>query len=182
LKPTLIELCKQGDRNGFKELYGQYVDLVYATAFKITHNVDMAKDATQQVFTQAFKNIKTFRSDSEIGTWLYRIASNISLDAIKHDKRTVQLFQENEASAESKSFGLTERNRPIAKIHTERIFAEMLTMFSRDIVQTFWLFTMEDVEQKEIAAIQSIALVTVKQRLARVRDWLQKRFTREDFE
>lgn len=70
----LIFRCQHGDPNAFAELYNQYKNKVFGTAFHFVRNQTLAEDITQEVFISVFQNISGLRNPSAFRTWLYRIA------------------------------------------------------------------------------------------------------------
>ena len=83
-QPELIEQLQQGDESAFKKLVDEWQDMVYNTALGIVQNADDADDITQEVFIQMYQSISSFKGESKISTWLYRITVSKSLD---HEKR-----------------------------------------------------------------------------------------------
>ena len=76
----LIERSRSGDTEAFSSLVGRYEDRIYRLAKTVCAGLSAeADDVYQDTFVTAFKKLKNFRGDSELGTWLYRIASNICL-------------------------------------------------------------------------------------------------------
>jgi RNA polymerase sigma-70 factor (ECF subfamily) len=74
-------------------LVGEYADRVYAIALRITGSPEEAEDATQDVFLSAFRHRDRFRSESNVGTWLYRIAVNAALQIVRK-RRPVEPLEE----------------------------------------------------------------------------------------
>jgi RNA polymerase sigma factor (sigma-70 family) len=67
----------------FEQLYQQYVKLVYNLALQYCQNTQDAEEITQDVFLKVHQKLSTFKHDSNVKTWIYRIAINTSLDFIK---------------------------------------------------------------------------------------------------
>ena len=63
-----------------------YYDRVYPIVLRMVANEDMAKDLTQEVFLRAWEKRESFRGDADIGTWLYRIAVNVTLTYLSRNK------------------------------------------------------------------------------------------------
>jgi len=83
----LIEQLKRGDEAAFKTIVEQWKDLVYNTSLGIVQNETEAEDITQDVFIKVFENISSFKGESKLSTWLYRIATTTSLDHLRSKKR-----------------------------------------------------------------------------------------------
>jgi len=79
----LVSRAKNGNREAFASLYELYKEKVYSTYLRMTRDVAEAEDLTQEAFMQAFRKLATFRGDSLFSTWLYRVALNTVLMAIR---------------------------------------------------------------------------------------------------
>src|SRR5712692_3192647 len=82
----LVEDFKHGKVEGFNELVKRYQQRVYWIARRIMGSHHEADDVTQNVFVRVYESLKKFRSDSSFYTWLYRVATNISLNALRKKK------------------------------------------------------------------------------------------------
>jgi RNA polymerase sigma-70 factor (ECF subfamily) len=71
----------------FEEIYKQFSRLVFNLALQYVQNTEDAEEITQDVFLTVHKSLKLFQQNSEIHTWIYRIAINKSLDFIKAKNR-----------------------------------------------------------------------------------------------
>lgn len=83
----IISGIKEGDEKCFKELVDKHQGLVLNTCNSFLHNVADAEDLAQDVFITVLKSISSFKGDSKISTWLYRIATNKSLNYIRDTKK-----------------------------------------------------------------------------------------------
>ena len=82
-----IQKLKAGDRTAFNELVLLYGKKVINTCYRFLLDKQDAEDIAQEVFIEVFQSIKTFRAESELSTWIYRIAATKSLDEIKKRNR-----------------------------------------------------------------------------------------------
>jgi RNA polymerase sigma-70 factor (ECF subfamily) len=74
----LIARSKKGDADAFSALVSRYEDRIFNLAHKVCAGMPAeAEDVYQETFLTAFKKLSHFRADSNLGTWLYRIASNL---------------------------------------------------------------------------------------------------------
>ena len=91
-------------RNEFDKWLEEYHDMIYATIYRMTRNEDDASDLTQDVFLRAYKKRKSFRGESSPGTWLTRIALNLTYNFLKRNKSGKwQEMKEEEHKAEQKT-------------------------------------------------------------------------------
>jgi RNA polymerase sigma-70 factor (ECF subfamily) len=87
----MIEACRQGDREAFRQLFEIYNDRVWSIALHFTGNETSARDITQQVFLKLFTSIGQFRYDARFATWLYRLVINACLDEQRRHRRFISL-------------------------------------------------------------------------------------------
>ncbi len=82
----LIDKIRSGDQAAFKELFDTYHKSVFRLCLRMLRNSQEAEDMTQDVFLKVFLQIKKFRGESSISTWLYRIAVNLCLNHLRRKK------------------------------------------------------------------------------------------------
>jgi RNA polymerase sigma-70 factor (ECF subfamily) len=90
-KPTdreLVEQTKAGDNQAFGVLVSRYQRRIFRLAFHLVRTGAEAEDVTQETFVRAYQAIDRFDGRSEPFTWLYRIAVNLSLNALRARKQT----------------------------------------------------------------------------------------------
>lgn len=87
----LIDALKKGSPEAFRTLAEQYSQKVVSTCYSFVKNAADAEDVAQDVFLEVYQSIRTFRSDADLNTWLYRIAVNKSLDFLRRQKRKKRL-------------------------------------------------------------------------------------------
>src|SRR6266550_3350260 len=88
---SLIERYLAGDVTAFDEIMIRYERQIYRVCYRFVENRDDAMDLAQEVFIKAFEHLSTFRRESSLKTWLYRIAMN---HCINHKKKHSQEFVE----------------------------------------------------------------------------------------
>jgi len=94
----LVDRYLAGDATAFDEMMTRYERPVYRVCYRFVNNRDDAMDLAQEVFIKAFEHLESFRRESSLKTWLYRIAMNHCINHVK--KHSQQLFIElNEYTA-----------------------------------------------------------------------------------
>ncbi len=86
LSPTdvaLIRAAQQGDHDAFEELVRLYDQSVLRLALNLLRSEEDARDAYQEAFLKAYRNLGSFRFECSFHTWLYRIVTNICLDQLR---------------------------------------------------------------------------------------------------
>jgi RNA polymerase sigma-70 factor (ECF subfamily) len=111
---ALIRLAQQGDERAFEELVRQYDQNVLRLALNLLRSPEDANDIYQETFLRVYKNLQTFRFDCSFSTWLYRIATNLCLDALR--KRRVR--REEDTIVET-SDGVLDRMDTIEEVRAE---------------------------------------------------------------
>jgi RNA polymerase sigma factor (sigma-70 family) len=83
----LVQELKNGSKAAFKNIVDAYQNFVYNTCLGIVKNEEDAEDLSQEVFVQVYQSISSFKGDSKLSTWVYRIAVTKSLDHERKKKR-----------------------------------------------------------------------------------------------
>lgn len=185
VETQFIERLKQGDAGAFEVLIAERSGEVYGLLYRLTENAEEARDLTQETFLRAFQSIRQFRGDSDLRTWIYRIAINqarnrwrwwrrrrrdatVSLDSESPhgNQRLIDSLQsEHDASPEQETLA-HERERALRKALRSLSHSYRETVILRDI---------EGFTYEEIAETLDINVGTVKSRLARGRHELRQR-------
>lgn len=84
----LLEKLCNGDKSSFDLLYQTYSAQVYTLAFRMLGNKEEAQDITQETFIQVFNNIRQFKGDCQLYTWVYTIAKNLCYRALQNRKKS----------------------------------------------------------------------------------------------
>jgi RNA polymerase sigma-70 factor (ECF subfamily) len=79
----LIALLKQKDNNAFRQIVTNWQKLVYNTVLGLLQNEEDAEDVSQEVFIQVYESVQSFKQESKLSTWLYRIAVSKSIDHLR---------------------------------------------------------------------------------------------------
>lgn len=175
----LIQGLRNGNEPAFRFLVDTYQDLVYNTAFSIVQNEEDAEDVAQEVFIQVFKSIHSFKGESKLSTWLYRIATTRSLDLLRSRKSKKRfgfiqrLFGEgNEPLHEIPDF-----NHPgIAmdrKENAAKLFRAINQLPDNQRI-AFTLHKLEDLSYQEISEVMSTSVAAVESLMHRAKQNLRK--------
>lgn len=90
----LVRRAQEGDPDAFSSLFNAHKTKIYSLCLRMTSNTAEAEDLTQDAFLQAFRKLATFRGDSALSTWLYRVAVNtVLMHMRKKGLRPVSLDQ-----------------------------------------------------------------------------------------
>lgn len=78
-----VERFLAGEESAFSTLVNKYRKSIYIIAYRFTNNRQEADDLTQDTFVKAYQGLAKFRGDASFKTWLYRIATNLSINTSK---------------------------------------------------------------------------------------------------
>jgi RNA polymerase sigma-70 factor (ECF subfamily) len=179
-----IERLRIGDPEAFDNLVTRYSGDIYAVLFRITENAEEAADLTQETFLSALKAIKTFRGDSELKTWLFRIAVNHSRNRFrwwKRRKRDVTISLDapigdsDSTVSETIAGDDTSAEDTVLRLEREAAIRKALGELPEIYREAIILCDIEGLTYEEIAAALEINIGTVKSRIARGRDELRRR-------
>jgi RNA polymerase sigma-70 factor, ECF subfamily len=179
-----IERLRNGDPDAFDNLITRYSADIYAVLFRITENAEEAADLTQETFLSALKAIRTFRGESELKTWLFRIAVNHSRNRFRWWKRrkkdsTVSLdapIGDSDSTVSEMIAGTgTSAEETVLRHEREAAIRKALLELPDIYREAVILCDIEGLSYEEIAAALEINMGTVKSRIARGREELRKR-------
>ncbi|MCK4762224.1 MAG: RNA polymerase sigma factor [Candidatus Aminicenantes bacterium] len=88
----LLDAARKGDQNAFKEFIEKYEHKVARTVFSMLGNCSEAEDVGQETFIRFYRSLDRFRGESNVGTYLTRIAINLSLNELKRRGRREKIF------------------------------------------------------------------------------------------
>jgi RNA polymerase sigma-70 factor (ECF subfamily) len=80
---ALVAGCRRHDVPAFEQLYKDHSGRLYNLVYRMTGNAGDADDLLQEIFLQVYRRIDSFRGDSSLGTWLFRLATNHCLDHLR---------------------------------------------------------------------------------------------------
>jgi len=177
----LADLLRQGSEDAYELLVARFQQPVYNLVYRLLSDPGESYDVVQEVFLKIFRNIATFRNQSSLKTWIYRIAVNEVHNYrrwfYRHRRQEVILEDEIEGG---KNFGDTVPDRGRTpydyalngekRVMIEDALAHINPMFRAAIV----LRDVEELSYEEIADVLDISLGTVKSRITRGREAMRR--------
>jgi len=177
----IIEKIKRGDKDLLKELVDKYKDMVFNICFGFVKNKEDTEDITQDVFFTVYKNIKDFKFESKISTWIYRIAVNRSLNHIRKIKLSrifnkISLKEESEdIEAEIPAAEDSSADFKVISKEKKNIISKALNGLPSNQRVAFTLCNIEGFTYEEIAEIMGCSISAVESRIHRAKMNLQKK-------
>jgi len=169
----LLNRAQKGDVAAFEEIVRTHEKTVYNLALRTLGSCEDAEDAVQEVFLKAYTSLKSFRGESKISVWLYRITNNVCIDALRRRRTTVSLTGAEDDSGEAGELELPDDRFDPAAIAEQTDLREQvgkaLQKLPAEQREAFLLRTVAQQSYEEIAATLGIDLGTVKSRIFRAR-------------
>ena len=177
----LLERCRKGNVEAFEQLIEAYQGKILNYCFRMLGNRSDAEDAAQEVFVKVYRFIGSFTGQSSFSTWLYKVASNVCFDILrKRKRRGGESLSLQQYTAEGEEFDLPleddsySPDRSFQRTEAQRVLKEALEKLSPEHRRVIILRDIEGLSYEEIAGIVGTAAGTVKSRINRARQILQK--------
>ena len=164
----LVQLAKDDHPDAFGEIVRRWERKIYGLCYGMLGREDEAKDAAQDAFIAAFKNLKKFRGDSKISSWMHRIAVNQCLTRKRKDKTRGEQYLDDSDSAEERAFVAPENIKPSNETERKERIESVRGRgwcLPPDLRQIVVMKEFEEMTFQEISDAMEIPLSTVKSRL-----------------
>ena len=177
---SLINLVKKGDKKAYEVLVLQYQDRLVFSVYKFLKDYELAQDIAQEAFVKAFKNIEKFRGDSSFYTWIYRIAINTAKNLLSSKARSSEVYDDEIMELKLSESAVTTEN-PENILEAEDLRSKMMDAIQSlpdDIRTTLSLREFDGLSYEEIAKVQNCPIGTVRSRIHKGREILDKTFSK----
>lgn len=163
----LVARCRAGDSAAFEELYRQHAGRLYNLAYRMSGGPADAEDLLQEIFLQAHRKLESFRGESSLGTWLYRLAMNLCVDHLRsRQTRSAAVTDSLDASP----FDPAPTRSVAGEVNPTRLDLERaIAQLPPGCREAFLLHDVEGFEHREIADILGIAEGTSKSQVHKAR-------------
>jgi RNA polymerase sigma-70 factor, ECF subfamily len=171
---ALVERVKSGDLDAFSAIVDKYQNRIYSAVLNYVYNSEDAYDITQDAFVKAYSNLNRFNSSSAFYTWLYRIAINTAIDALRKRKsRPVESLEDDKITQTGfEPVGTDiadDPERSLANRELARHLQAAIGSLSNKLRSVIVLHDVEGLSQEEVAQIIGVPVGTVKSRVSRAR-------------
>jgi len=177
----LIILLKNKNDEAFRFVVDKYQRMVLNCTFKFLRNKESAEDITQEVFVEVFESINSFRADSKLSTWIYRIAVTKSLNHLKSLTRKkrfavlTSLFRKDDMEEEFSSPDELNQEQLLENQDRARILAWALGKLPENQRIAFTLSKNKEMSYEEISLVLNTTVSAVESLIHRAKDNLRKR-------
>ncbi|GAA0414208.1 MAG: RNA polymerase sigma factor SigW [Bacillota bacterium] len=175
-----IKQVKKGDQSAFEDVVSFFQNKIYQHCYRMLGNAHEAEDIAQEAFIRAYVNIHSFDDRRKFSTWLYRIATNLTIDRIRKRKPDHYLDAEVKGTEGLNMYSQLADNGRLPEEEVEGL--ELQRYIQQEIIQLppkyrsiIMLRYIEEFSLQEISEILDIPLGTVKTRIHRGREALRKK-------
>lgn len=167
----LVEACKRGERDAFRELFETYRNKVYSVALRFSGDEAAAMDIAQDTFLKLFSSIRDFRGEAGLETWMYRLVVNSCLDYKRRIRRLLPMADAVLSSLRASSDSL----RELIRSEVSDSIQSAIDRLPADLRIVVVLRYTEALSYQEIAEVLGTPAGTVASRLNRAHKALEHR-------
>lgn len=175
----LVKRAIGGDEEAYTQLVEKYERALYFHILKMIKDKEQVEDLVQETFVKAFDNLNTYSTNYAFSTWLYRIATNHTIDYLRKKKlKTLSIDEpmrtkdgEMEMQLPDDSAGT---DRDIIRKQRQKIVQNAIKNLPEKYRKVIEMRHMEEKSYKEIAKVLDLPLGTVKAHIFRARELLYK--------
>lgn len=174
----VLRALNEKDQRAYTELMGRYKDSVYFMLLKMVNNSDDAEDLTIETFSKAFKRLDQYTPQYAFSTWLFKIASNHSIDFIRKKRIKAVSIDQGFSNEDGESFVIPVKEDSLdpeesmqkdERVQRMRDVVDKLKPRYKRLVELRYF---EEKSYEEISEILELPLGTVKAQLFRARDFM----------
>jgi RNA polymerase sigma factor (sigma-70 family) len=177
---ALIKRALEGDQKAFKRLRAKYYDAIFNAIYRMVRDKEEVTDLTQEAFIKAFTSLASFNDEYAFSTWLYKIATNNSIDYIRRKKlQTFSIDKPIESKDSDYTFEIPdltyEADRELISSQRKKFLEDAIASLPPRYRQVILMRHVEEKEYQEIAKLLKLPLGTVKAHIFRARELLYKK-------
>jgi len=164
----MVERALSGDPEAFGEIVRRWERRIFALSFGMLGREEDARDATQETFLAAFRNLRGFRGDAKVSSWLHRIAVNQCITRQRRAKVRSETALEDEADKNAAVFALPADVSPARSAEYREVSSAVrkaVCALPADLRQVVVMKEFEELTFQEISDVLDVPLSTVKSRL-----------------
>lgn len=176
---ALVKRAIGGDEKAYKELVDKYQRAIYYHILKMIRDREQVEDLVQETFVKAFDNLNSYSTNYAFSTWLYRIATNHTIDYLRKKKlQTLSIDEPVKTRDGDMQMQLpddsAETDRQIIRKQRQKIVQQAIEDLPPKYKRVIKMRHMEEKSYQEISEILDLPLGTVKAHIFRARELLYK--------
>ena len=173
--PHILNQCKYGNLNAFREIVEQYQSFAYRIAFFLLYNEEDAKDVVQESFIRIWKHRAKINPNRKFSTWLYRIVTNLSIDWLRTRKKKHQtIISEFDKYKLTIETGDTLIDDQVTNKELVKLIKKLACDLSPKQKMVFLLRDTEDLSITEVAEITGFTIGSIKTNLYHARRTIRR--------
>ncbi len=164
----LVEMAVTDDHDAFGEIVRRWQRKIFALCFGMLGREDDAGDAAQEAFVAAYRNLKNFRGEAKVSSWLHRIAVNQCLTIKRRQKSRSEEYLNEEDGSEDRAFVAAASYSPgntAEKAERLTLVRNAVGTLPSELKQIVVMKEFEEMTFQEISETLEVPLSTVKSRL-----------------
>jgi len=182
---SLVKDFIAGNDAAFTQLVTKYKDSITNYINMMVGDYDIALDLSQETFLRVYQNISRYSNIYQFSTWLYRIATNLAIDEMRYRKRRGQVFYRNiwgnqpNKDKDAPEFELKDAKRSprdeMLRKESRRVLEDAIRSLPKKYRTAFIMKEIQELPYEEISIILNCSPGTIKSRLHRARELLQRK-------
>ena len=168
----LVEQILNGNNNAFRYLVANYQRLVLHVVGRIVQRQEDVEDICQEVFIKVFKQLKKFRGESRLSTWIAKVAYNTSISHVRRKRRDEHSYDEQPGLIAAEMDD-ARNDKIVEKAEAKKYLLELIEELPVHYRTVLTLFHLEEFSYKEIEEITGMPEGTIKSYLSRARKLLK---------
>ncbi len=182
---SLVREFISGNDAAFSQLVVRYKDSITNYLNMMVNDYDTAVDLSQETFLRVYRNIGRYSNLYQFSTWIYRIATNLAIDEMRYRKRRGQVFFKNvwgtrrSEDKETPEFELTDARRgprdEFLRKESSQVLGDAIRSLPEKYRTAFIMKEVQELPYEEIAKVLKCSAGTIKSRLHRARELLQRK-------
>lgn len=180
----LIQGLRNGEEVAFKFLVNNYQDRVFNTAIGIVQNAEDAEDVAQEVFIQVFRSVQSFKAESKLSTWIYRITTTRALDHLRSrkSKKRFGFLQRLFGEGNEPIYELPDFHHPgvtLDRKENAALLFKAIDKLPEKQKIAFTLHKLEDLSYVEVSDVMQVSVPAVESLMHRAKQNLRKMLEKE---
>lgn len=181
----LVREFISGNDAAFAQLVSRYKDGITNYLNMMVGNYDIAVDLCQETFLRVYRNIHRYSNMYQFSTWIYRIATNLAIDEMRFRKRRGQVFYKNiwgmrqSSDRELPDFEITDSRRgprdEVLRKESSQVLGDAIRSLPEKYRTAFIMKEVQELPYETIAKVLNCSAGTIKSRLHRARELLQRK-------